>query len=766
VITSDGGGVATVLAVDENTLQVTQAQARDADVPADALVWRLAGGADAALFTLEADTGVLRWRTAPDHEQPLDADGDGVYALTLQVSDGLHTASQSLAVSVRDVDEAPRLDVATLTVAEGGSGVPVLQSWDPDTAASALVYTVQVLTGGQFEQVRTPGVAVTHFTQAEVRAGDLRFVADGGETAPVVRLVLSDGRTALAPAALQVVFTPVNDAPESSDVSLAAIDEDASRVLTADELLASARDADGDALTVTALRPVAGEGTLTDLGGGRWRFDPAADWHGTATFTAEVGDGQATTTLTATLPVRPVNDAPRWIDPDGTQGSAVRGVELVENSVAVTTLVALDPEGVTALRYAVVGGADAALFQIDMATGALSLRAQPDHEQPSDVDRDGRYEVTVEVSDGEMTAQQALQIQVTNVDEAPLVQRNVLLLTDDTVTLVLQASDPDTPTTALVYRVEQVEGGQFERASVPGTAVQVFTQAELDVAEVVWVAPAGRSSALFALRLSDGQSEILVGSPTLERRQQTLSTLPVALSPTTSTEVVDEARTDATSATVTANRASPAGLSMSMSVPLSAGDGVLGQGPGIVDDTGFGVIRFQAPDMVALDARAATARTAAVVLGEVPELVLNLLSDTSPASQRLVGDLDLWGSRSGMLLVEQMDRLRQEVIEAQQTGVLSLASTALVSTGLSVGYVVWLVRGGVLMTSLMSAVPAWAGMDPLPVLAEMGRGDGDGGDEDSADDPIEKLFSKARRLLVRPELPQPSPGGPEIPPCA
>jgi hypothetical protein len=100
---------------------------------------------------------------------------------------------------------------------------------------------VQVLTGGQFEQVRTPGVAVTHFTQAEVRAGDLRFVADGGETAPVVRLVLSDGRTALAPAALQVVFTPVNDAPESSDVSLAAIDEDASRVLTADELLASAR---------------------------------------------------------------------------------------------------------------------------------------------------------------------------------------------------------------------------------------------------------------------------------------------------------------------------------------------------------------------------------------------------------------------------------------------------------------------------------------------------------------------------------------------
>jgi hypothetical protein len=110
-------------------------------------------------------------------------------------------------------------------------------------------------------------------------------------------------------------------------------------------------------------------------------------------------------------------------------------------------------------------------------------------------------------------------------------------------------------------------------------------------------------------------------------------------------------------------------------------------------------------------------------------------------------------------LAEQMDRLRHDAAQARQEEGTSLASTALVSTGLSVGYVIWLVRGGVLMTSLMSAVPAWAGMDPLPVLAEMRRAekkgaaavageDGDDGGDDP--DPIEKLFSKARRLLVRP----------------
>jgi Cadherin-like domain/Cadherin-like len=756
--------------VDENVLEITQAQARDADVPAEALVWRLADGADAALFTLDADTGVLRWRTAPDHEQPLDADGDGVYVLTLQVRDGLHTASQSLAVVVRDVDEAPRLDKASLTLAEGGSGVPVLRSWDADTPATALVYTVQVLTGGQFEHVRAPGVAVTRFTQAEVDAADLRFVADGGEAAPVVRLVLSDGRTALEPAALQVVFTPVNDAPESADVSLAAMDEDAPLVLTADELLAGIRDADGDVLAVTALRLVAGEGTLTGLGGGRWRFDPAADWHGTATFAAEVGDGQATTTLMARLPVRAVNDAPRWLDPDGTPGAAVRTIELAENTVAVTTVAVADPDGATVLRYAVAGGADAALFQIDAATGALSLRVQPDSEQPADADQDGRYEVTVEVSDGELTVQQALQIQVTNVDEAPLVRRNVLLLTDDTVTLVLQASDPDTPATALVYRVETVEGGQFERASAPGMAVQVFTQAELDAAEVVWVASAGRASALFALRLSDGQSDILVSSPAVERQQERLAPSPTALRSDVSVENEGQDKETATDraalATVTANKTTAAELAPS--APLTADDGGLGLGR-TDDGTGADAGRVQVSDAVAVAVRSVATRAAAAVQAEIPHLVLDLdlLSDTTQAQRSLVGDQYPWSSRSGASLVEQMDRLRQEVAEARQTGVLSLASTALVSTGLSVGYVVWLVRGGVLMTSLMSAVPAWAGMDPLPVLAEMGRGDGDGGDDDTPDDPIEKLFSKARRLLVRPELPlQPSVGGPEIPPCA
>ncbi len=42
-----------------------------------------------------------------------------------------------------------------------------------------------------------------------------------------------------------------------------------------------------------------------------------------------------------------------------------------------------------------------------------------------------------------------------------------------------------------------------------------------------------------------------------------------------------------------------------------------------------------------------------------------------------------------------------------------------VSAGFSVGYVVWLARSGVIMSSVLSSMPAWRFVDPLPVLASL-----------------------------------------------
>ena len=45
-----------------------------------------------------------------------------------------------------------------------------------------------------------------------------------------------------------------------------------------------------------------------------------------------------------------------------------------------------------------------------------------------------------------------------------------------------------------------------------------------------------------------------------------------------------------------------------------------------------------------------------------------------------------------------------------------LGTTKVVSTALSVGYAVWLVRGGALFASMVASLPAWMSLDPLPIL--------------------------------------------------
>lgn len=95
---------------------------QDANTPSYAIV----GGADALRFTIDAGTGELLFVAAPDHEAPVDADGDNVYEVMVQASDGMGGLStQAIAVTVTGVNEAPAfasLDGAA-SYTEGGAPV-------------------------------------------------------------------------------------------------------------------------------------------------------------------------------------------------------------------------------------------------------------------------------------------------------------------------------------------------------------------------------------------------------------------------------------------------------------------------------------------------------------------------------------------------------------------------------------------------------------------------------------------------------------------
>ncbi|MBF60030.1 MAG: hypothetical protein CME80_20320 [Halomonas sp.] len=96
---------AATLAVPENSLSVTTLAATDVDNLK--LFYSIQGGADSALFSLDANSGALSFNTAPDFEVPTDHDKDGTYEVIVETSDGNGGATPlTLAISVTDVNES------------------------------------------------------------------------------------------------------------------------------------------------------------------------------------------------------------------------------------------------------------------------------------------------------------------------------------------------------------------------------------------------------------------------------------------------------------------------------------------------------------------------------------------------------------------------------------------------------------------------------------------------------------------------------------
>jgi hypothetical protein len=90
----------------ENTTSVLTVTATDADLPPQTLTFSIVGGADQAKFAITAG-GALSFVTPPDFEAPTDANGDNVYVVIVQASDGGLTALQAILVTVTNVVEPP-----------------------------------------------------------------------------------------------------------------------------------------------------------------------------------------------------------------------------------------------------------------------------------------------------------------------------------------------------------------------------------------------------------------------------------------------------------------------------------------------------------------------------------------------------------------------------------------------------------------------------------------------------------------------------------
>ncbi|MBA3966393.1 MAG: hypothetical protein H0X47_11570, partial [Nitrospirales bacterium] len=93
--------------------------------------------------------------------------------------------------------------------------------------------------------------------------------------------------------------------------------------------------------------------------------------------------------------------------------------------------------------------------------------------------------------------------------------------------------------------------------------------------------------------------------------------------------------------------------------------------------------------------------------------------------------------------LQDLDRVRDSVQDIAATEKTYVASSIAVSTGLSIGYVVWLLRSGVLLTALLSSVPAWQFVNPLLVLDAAAKKKGQRGQKGVEGDSVESLFEKS-----------------------
>ena len=402
----------------ENNTTVGIVSATDPD--GNALAYAIAGGTDAARFSINASTGVLAFLTSPNFEAPSDADANNVYQLNVSVSDGLAApVTQAVQVTVTDINES-----GAMSHLFGASGTPATIKTDDPTDyelgakfqsnsagwISALYYYRGGADAGDVD-VRTLNL----WTVAGVKLGQVTVTSDQGASGWQIG-------TLNTPIAIQANTTYVVSYGTTQNYAFTA------------NYFATAQTGPDGVLTGLASGASGGNGVFANGTPGAF---PTSTYQ-SANYWVDVG-------FVSALGHAPVITSPA-------------SFSMAENLTLAGTVTATDADG-DALTYTLAGGADQARFTINATTGVLSFLTAPNFEVPTDVGANNVYNVTVAVSDGKLPAvQQAVAVTVNNAvepNQLPTILPIVAPTTNEDaaavqINLLAGASDPDNdPVTVL-----------------------------------------------------------------------------------------------------------------------------------------------------------------------------------------------------------------------------------------------------------------------------------------------------------------------------
>ena len=439
---------AATVSVAENQTAAIDVDATDPD--GTGTITYTLSGADAALFNIDANTGEVTFIAAPDFESPADANGDNDYEITVTADDGSAQSSQNITVTVTNQnDNNPSItSAAAFNVDENQTAAFTGTATDADgdtisyslTGADAALFNIDSATG-----------VVTFITAPDREApGDAN-----GDNIYEVNLVVSDGVNTDVQA-VSITVDNVNEAPAITSSASASVAENQTTAIDV-----NATDPEGQALTYTlsgadaALFNIdANTGEVTFIAAPD--FESPADANGDNDYeiTVTASDGSAQSSQNITVTVTNQNDN----NPSITSAAAFN---VDENQTAAFTGTATDADGDT-ISYSLTG-ADAALFNIDSATGVVTFITAPDFEAPADADGDNDYQINLVASDGVNSDVQAVTITVDDVSDVPPVitsAGSANAAENQTSAYTITATDADN-SGPLVYSISGADAALF-----------------------------------------------------------------------------------------------------------------------------------------------------------------------------------------------------------------------------------------------------------------------------------------------------------------
>ena len=279
-ITSNGGGDSAAVSIAENTTAVTDVTASDLNA-AQTLAFSITGGADAAAFEIDAATGALAFMTTPNFEAPADAGVDNVYDVIVQVSDGLNSDTQALAVTVTNANDAPVATADSYSTTEdtplavAAPGV-IGNDNDPDGTTPSALLVSDVVHGSL--TLNADG-SFSYAPSADFFGSDsFSYAANDGAL---------DGNTVT----VDLTVTPVNDDPVAADDAY-TVAENSTLSISAAGVLGNDTDIENDPLSAMLASGPA-HGSLVLNPDGSFSYAPDADYSGMDTFSYHANDGQA-----------------------------------------------------------------------------------------------------------------------------------------------------------------------------------------------------------------------------------------------------------------------------------------------------------------------------------------------------------------------------------------------------------------------------------------------------------------------------------------